>query len=96
MTQPKVFAAFAGVALAAGLGGAALYDARGYYNDTTLITGAANQPLSSYAIALPFYESFLTPYIVEVPEPATWSLLGIAAALGLLVKVRSRRVAYKP
>ncbi len=27
MTQPKVFAAFAGVALAAGLGGAALYDA---------------------------------------------------------------------
>jgi hypothetical protein len=76
--------------------GAALYDARGYYNGTTLITGAANQPLSSYAIALPFYESFLTPYIVEVPEPATWSLLGIVAALGLLVKVRSRRVAYKP
>ncbi|MGB8853837.1 MAG: trypsin-like serine protease [Pirellulales bacterium] len=71
---------------------AALYDARGYYNGTTLITGAVNVPLSSYAIALPYYESFLSPYIVEVPEPATWSLLGVAAALGLLAKRRSRRV----
>lgn len=70
--------------------GAALYDARGYYNDTTLITGAGNVPLSSYAIALPYYESFLAPYIVEVPEPATWSLLGVAAAFGLFSIARSR------
>jgi hypothetical protein len=55
-----------------------------------------NSTLSSYAIASPFCESFLTPYIVELPEPVTWSLLGLAAALGLLVKVRSRRVASKP
>lgn len=72
--------------------GAALYDARGYYSGTTLITGAGNVPLSSYSIALPYYESFLAPYMVVVPEPATWSLLGIAAALGLL----ARRVSYKP
>lgn len=75
---------------------AALYDARGYYSGTTLITGANNVPLSSYAIALPYYESFLAPYVVAVPEPATWSLLGSAAALGLLAKVRSRRVSSKP
>lgn len=71
--------------------GAALYDARGYYSGTTLITGPTAVPLSSYAIALPFYESFLSPYIVVVPEPATWSLLGIAAALGLLAKVPVRK-----
>ena len=76
--------------------GAALYDARGYYNGTTLISGPTAVPLSSYSIALPYYESFLAPYIAEVPEPATWSLLGIAAALGLLAKVPVRRVAYKP
>jgi hypothetical protein len=72
--------------------GAALYDARGYYSGTTVINGPTPVPLSSYAIALPYYESFLAPYIVEVPEPATWSLLGIAAALGLL----ARRVSSKP
>lgn len=70
--------------------GAALYDARGYYDGTTLITGTANVPLASYATALPYKYDVLAPYIVEVPEPATWSLLGIAAALGLLAKVRSR------
>jgi hypothetical protein len=72
--------------------GASLYDARGYYYDTTLITGTTNVPLASYATALPYKYDVLAPYIVEVPEPATWSLLGIAAALGLL----ARRVAYKP
>ena len=70
---------------------AALYDARGYYSGTTLITGTTPVPLSSYAIALPFYESFLSPYIVVVPEPATWSLLAGAAALGLVHVARSRR-----
>ena len=78
---------------------AALYDARGYYSGTTLITGPTAVPLSSYAIALPFYESFLSPYIVVVPEPATWSLLGIAAALGLLAKRRgtyaSARISFR-
>ena len=62
---------------------AALYDARGYYSGTTLITGASNVPLSSYAIALPYYESFLSPYIVAVPEPTTWGLLAAAAVFGL-------------
>ena len=64
--------------------GAALYDARGFYAGTTLITGTANFPLISYATALPYKYDVLAPYIVEVPEPATWSLLVIAAALGLL------------
>jgi hypothetical protein len=72
------------------LSGAALYDARGYYNGTTLIGGPTAVPLSSYAIALPFYESFLAPYIVVVPEPATWGLLAAAAAVGLIAR-RARR-----
>jgi hypothetical protein len=67
--------------------GAALYDARGYYEGSTLITGTANVPLASYATALPYKYDMLAPYIVEVPEPATWSLMGIAIALGLLAKV---------
>jgi hypothetical protein len=70
--------------------GAALYDARGYYNGTTLITGATPVPLSSYAIALPYYESFLAPYIVVVPEPTTWGLLAAAVAVGLVAR-RARR-----
>ena len=70
--------------------GAALYDARGFYAGTTLITGTANFPLQSYATALPFKYDVLAPFIVEVPEPATWSLLGIAAALGVLPITRSR------
>ena len=72
--------------------GASLYDARGYYDGTTLITGTANVPLASYATALPYKYDVLAPYMVVVPEPATWSLLGIAGALGLL----ARRVSYKP
>lgn len=72
--------------------GAALYDARGYYSDTTLITGASNVPLSSYAIALPYYESFLSPYIVVVPEPSTWGLLAAAAAVGLVARRGRRQV----
>jgi hypothetical protein len=62
--------------------GAALYDARGYYNGTTLIGGPFPVPLSSYAIALPYYEQFLAPYVVPVPEPSTvvLALAGLAAA----------------
>jgi hypothetical protein len=67
--------------------GAALYDARGYYNgvgNTTLIGGPTAVPLSSYAIALPYYEQFLAPYVsvIPVPEPsaAALALAGLAAA----------------
>ncbi|MGB8853836.1 MAG: PEP-CTERM sorting domain-containing protein [Pirellulales bacterium] len=76
--------------------GAALYDARGFYAGAAQITGTANFPLPSFATALPYHYDLLAPYIVEVPEPATWSLLGIAATLGLLAKLRPRRVSYKP
>lgn len=68
---------------------AALYDARGYYSGTTQIAGAVNVPLSSYSIALPFYESFLTPYVALVPEPSTWGLLVAAAAA---IAISRRRV----
>ncbi len=63
--------------------GAALYDARGYYSGTTQITGASNVPLSSFAIALPYYESFLSPYMIVVPEPATWGMLAAAGVIGV-------------
>lgn len=61
--------------------GAALYDARGFYDGTTLITGTAQVPLSSYATALPYKYDVIAPY-VGVPEPPA-SLLAAAAA-GLL------------
>jgi hypothetical protein len=69
---------------------AALYDARGYYSGTTQITGATNVPLSSYSIALPYYESFLAPYVVAVPEPATWALATAAAGLLAVNSCRGR------
>lgn len=59
---------------------AALYDARGFYNGTTEITGASNVPLSSYSVALPYYESFLAPYMV-VPEPGALALAGMGMAI---------------
>lgn len=72
--------------------GASLYDARGYYtgtNNTTLITGAGRVPLSSYAIALPYYSSLLAPFI-PVPEPSAVVLAaaGLAAAGCLAVRRR--------
>jgi hypothetical protein len=70
--------------------GAALYDARGYYDDEgNLISGSSDKPLSSYAIGLPYYESFLAPY-VAVPEPSAATLA--AAAVGLLALSRSASV----
>lgn len=60
---------------------AALYDARGFYTDTSLITGDTNVPLSSFAIALPYYDSFLAPYLAPVPEPSTAALAMVAAVI---------------
>lgn len=69
---------------------AALYDARGYYSGTTQITGAANFPLSSYSIALPYYESFLAPYVVAVPEPASAALVAAAVCVLAISRRRAR------
>lgn len=69
---------------------AALYDARGFYTDTSLITGDTNVPLSSFAIALPYYGSFLAPYLAPVPEPSTAALVAAAAGIVMVGRPWSR------
>jgi len=53
---------------------ASLFDARGSYVGTTLITGTAPVPLSSYATALPFKYGVLAPYI-PLPQPGAMASL---------------------
>lgn len=69
---------------------ASLFDARGFYDGSTLITGTAPVPLSSYATALPFKYDVLAPYI-PVPEPGT--LVPLVAGVGLLALRRCRKAA---
>lgn len=64
----------------------ALYDARGYYDGSTLITGSNPVPEGSYDTAI--YSNY-TAIVQAIPEPATGLLL--LASLFPLVAARTRR-----
>lgn len=65
---------------------AALYDARGYYDGTTLVSGPSPVPVYAYSTALATKWSLIAPY--TVPEPGTWVMAAIATAgmIGLIYR----------
>ena len=65
---------------------AALYDARGFYNGTQLISGADPVPLTSYSTLISSRLDFIES-VAGVPEPG---ILGLASMFGFIGLHRRR------